>query len=79
MCFSIWKKTGFAVDTEVLLAMSDVFKQRIRELEDGIYSLSGERFNIQSTKQLADVLFNKIGLPPVKKNKVGLFNRFRSA
>ncbi len=65
------EKTGFAVDVDVLKAMSDVFKQRIGELEDGIYTLAGEKFNIQSTKQLADILFNKMGLPPVKKTKSG--------
>ncbi|MBQ9833345.1 MAG: DNA polymerase I [Clostridia bacterium] len=65
------EKTGFAVDTDVLLALSEVFKQRIGELEDGIYMLAGEKFNIQSTKQLADILFNKLGLPPVKKTKSG--------
>ncbi|MBQ2661456.1 MAG: DNA polymerase I [Clostridia bacterium] len=65
------EKQGFAVDIPVLQAMSEVFKQRISELEDEIYKMAGEKFNIQSTKQLADILFNKLGLPPVKKTKSG--------
>ena len=40
-------------------------------MEDEIYKSAGETFNINSPKQLADILFNKIGLKPVKKTKTG--------
>jgi hypothetical protein len=43
----------------------------IKELESKIYELAGMEFNVQSPKQLGEVLFEKLGLPVVKKNKSG--------
>lgn len=65
------EQAGFAVDNDVLLALADTFGRRIDVLADNIQALAGETFNIQSTKQLADILFNKLHLPPVKKTKSG--------
>ncbi len=65
------EKEGIAIDQEQLSRFSDVLAQRIRECEELIYSYSGGVFNIQSTKQLGELLFEKLGLPPVKKTKTG--------
>ena len=62
---------GFALDISVLSTLHQVFSQRQSELAEQIYAQAGERFNILSTKQLGTVLFEKLGLPPQKKNKTG--------
>jgi len=62
---------GVRVDRDVLLRLKEEFGRRLAELEGEIYALAGVRFNLNSPKQLADVLFHKLGLPPVKKTKTG--------
>lgn len=62
---------GVLVDVERLRNLSKEFEVRLAEQEERIYSLVGERFNIQSPKQLAVILFDKLGLPVVKKTKTG--------
>jgi len=63
--------TGFKVDREALMEFSDKLYKNIYQLTLGIYSLAGKQFNINSTKQLGDVLFNRLKLPPIKKTKTG--------
>ena len=62
---------GFALDRAVLQQLHEQFSRRQEELTGKIYDLAGERFNILSTKQLGAILFEKLGLPPQKKNKTG--------
>lgn len=62
---------GIQVDTEVLNALNEDVKIRISQLEKEIYEEVGEEFNISSPKQLGEVLFEKLKLPIVKKNKTG--------
>ena len=62
---------GIAIDREQLAQFGQMLSQRIAEAEALIYSYSGETFNINSTKQLGELLFDKLGLPPVKKTKTG--------
>jgi len=62
---------GFKVDKNALEEYGDMLERRIRSLEQTIYMLAGEEFNINSTKQLGVVLFEKIGLKAVKKTKTG--------
>jgi len=62
---------GIAVDKDILEDFGSQLKQRIAELEQAIYELSGEDFNINSPKQLGTILFEKLGLPYRKKNKTG--------
>lgn len=62
---------GVKVDRERLLLMGEELKGRLAELEDNIYSLAGEKFNINSPKQLGVILFEKLGLPVLKKTKTG--------
>lgn len=58
---------GFRVDNDFLAKMSQDLGTRIAALEEAIFELAGERFNIKSTKQLGHILFEKLGLPTIKK------------
>ncbi len=62
---------GFTVDKQKLAEFSEELSLRINELEKGIYDAAGEPFNINSPKQLGVILFEKLGLPVVKKTKTG--------
>ncbi|MDI6710611.1 MAG: DNA polymerase I [Thermoanaerobacterales bacterium] len=62
---------GVRVDRAQLTRMSEEFGERIRALEEEIYTLAGERFNVSSPKQLGEILFGKLGLPKGKKTKTG--------
>jgi len=63
--------TGIAVDRRVLEEIGEELSGRIDALTGEIHDLAGVEFNINSTKQLAEVLFDKLGLPPVKRTKTG--------
>ena len=65
------EKEGIAIDETTLNAFGRMLSERIDECEKLIYSYSGGPFNINSTKQLGQLLFEKLGLPPVKKTKTG--------
>jgi len=65
------EREGIAVDKDMLSDLSEKFALRIAEIEQKIYELAGENFNILSTKQLGSILFDKLGLPPQKKTKSG--------
>ena len=65
---------GIKVDNDKLKNLSKEFKDDIIKLQKQIYLLSGEEFNINSTKQLAVVLFENLSLPHKKKNKSGGFS-----
>ena len=62
---------GVAIDKQQLEQFSQMLAQRIDDCEKLIYGYSEEVFNINSTKQLGELLFDKLGLPPVKKTKTG--------
>ena len=59
--------TGVAIDCEYLKELSSYMTERLAELEDLIYQLAGEPFNINSPKQVAEVLFDKLELKTKKK------------
>lgn len=63
--------TGVKVDRQVLESMKLEIQAKIKILENDIYNLAGEDFNISSPKQLGDILFEKLGLPGGKKNQTG--------
>ncbi|WP_163970196.1 DNA polymerase I [Oceanobacillus halotolerans] len=63
--------TGVRVDIERLKEMDQDLKQRLSELEQEVYELAGEEFNLNSPKQLGPILFEKLKLPVVKKTKTG--------
>lgn len=62
---------GFNVDKNELVTFGQALSIRIDDIQNGIWGYAGEQFNINSTKQLGVVLFEKLGLPPVKKTKTG--------
>lgn len=63
--------TGFLVDRGALAAFGEMLDERIAADQGRIYELAGEEFNINSTQQLGIILFDRLGLPPVKKTKTG--------
>lgn len=65
------EKLGIDIDRAQLEQFGQMLSQRIAGCEALIYSYSGGPFNINSTKQLGELLFEKLGLPPVKKTKTG--------
>ena len=65
------EKRGISIDRTQLEQFGTMLSERIAACEDIIFSYSGEKFNINSTKQLGELLFEKLGLPPVKKTKTG--------
>ncbi len=62
---------GVKIDTEMLARVSKEMEEEARAIRDRIYTYSGYEFNIDSTKQLAEVLFKKLMLQPIKKTKTG--------
>lgn len=65
------EKEGILIDRTQLEEFGTMLSQRITDCENLIFSYSEEPFNIQSTRQLGELLFDKLGLPPVKKTKTG--------
>ncbi len=62
---------GCRVDARALSAFGDALAGRIAEQEEAIYRMAGETFNINSPKQLGEILFGRLGLPHGKKTKTG--------
>lgn len=62
---------GILIDRATLEQFGALLGQRITDCEAVIYGYSGGKFNILSPKQLGELLFEKLGLPPVKKTKTG--------
>ncbi len=65
------ERSGVLVDRKALAQFGEMLDQRLKLDEAGIYELAGETFNVNSTQQLGHILFDKLGLPPVKKTKTG--------
>jgi len=65
------KENGIKVDSKALLDLSKDYHEKLSELERKIWELSGVVFNINSPKQLGEVLFNKLGLKPKNQKKTG--------
>ncbi len=64
------EKAGIRIDSGVLSTMAERLSADMQRIGEDIFSLAGHRFNINSPKQLGDVLFNKMGLPrPLKYGK----------
>ncbi|EFV77174.1 DNA polymerase I [Cytobacillus pseudoceanisediminis] len=65
------ESTGIKVDLERLKTMGQDLLSKLDEIEKRIHELAGEAFNINSPKQLGVILFEKLGLPAIKKTKTG--------
>lgn len=56
------ESAGFKINSKELLELSDKYTKELSELENSIQELAGEQFNVKSPKQLASILFDKLGL-----------------
>lgn len=65
------EREGIGMDINALKNLSQMLESDIKKLTNEIYDLSGERFNINSPKQLGEVLFDRLNLPVKKKTKTG--------
>jgi DNA polymerase-1 len=65
------ERAGFRVDGKALAAFGENLKGRMAALEKSIYEAAGQTFNINSPKQLGEILFEKLSLPHGKKTKTG--------
>jgi DNA polymerase I len=65
------ERAGIKVDRTILSRLSSTFAQSIARLEEEVYGLAGERFNLGSPKQLGELLFDRLKLPGGKKTKTG--------
>ncbi|MNO83151.1 DNA polymerase I [compost metagenome] len=65
------EKQGVSVDRESLVELGKEFEVQINKLVSQIYDIAGQEFNLNSPKQLGEILFDKLGLPVVKKTKTG--------
>jgi DNA polymerase-1 len=63
--------TGIKLDLEILNKLSKDLEERLIKLIEDIYEASGSQFNINSPKQLRDILFEKLKLPIIKRSKTG--------
>lgn len=62
---------GVKVDASALDEMNTLLLERLADMEKEIHELAGHEFNINSPKQLGEILFDKLGLPVIKKTKTG--------
>ncbi|WP_443090221.1 DNA polymerase I [Basfia succiniciproducens] len=65
------ERNGVLIDSRALLAQSKEFSQKLTALENKAHELAGQHFNLASTKQLQEILFDKLGLPVLKKTPKG--------
>lgn len=65
------ERNGFGLDVRVLERLSQELERELERMMEGIARLAGQEFNINSPKQLAAVLFEKLGLKPLRKTKTG--------
>lgn len=65
------EEAGIAIDLQLFQSLQQEIEQRLGLLEKEIHDLAGEPFKINSPKQLQEILFNKIGLKPIRKTKTG--------
>lgn len=66
------ERQGVYVDGKCLFHMREEIAKQSAHLEEEIYVLAGERFNINSPKQLSDILYHKMGIKPLRKTATGL-------
>ena len=65
------ERRGVLIDSDTLFLQSNEIANRLSELEEQAYVLAGQPFNLASTKQLQEILFDKLGLPVIQKTPKG--------
>jgi len=65
------ERTGVLIDSDALFIQSNEIATRLTALEEQAYELAGQPFNLASTKQLQEILFDKLGLPVLQKTPKG--------
>ncbi|MEJ2647500.1 MAG: DNA polymerase I [Sedimentisphaerales bacterium] len=68
---AVMEYNGVSLNTDLLKKMSIEISESLKSITEEIYKLTGEVFNIDSPKQLAEILFDKLGLPPIRVTKSG--------
>lgn len=71
MVLALMEKQGVKVNSERLVQMGEDLDKKLASLTDQIYELAGGSFNINSPKQLGEILFDRLSLPVLKKTKTG--------
>lgn len=66
------EREGVKIDAEYMKKTSAKIEKRLADVTEKIYDLAGEKFNVNSPKQLQSILFDKLHLPVVKKTKTGV-------
>ena len=65
------EQAGIAIDADLFRSLSEEVRGRLEALEHEIFELAGESFVLNSPKQLQQILFTKLGLPPMRRTKTG--------
>ena len=65
------ERAGVLIDEKHLGHIKEIFRHEVAGLKEKIYALAGETFNIHSTRKLQEILFEKMGMKPLKKTKTG--------
>lgn len=63
------EKEGIKIDTRLLAQLTEEYQEKIIELEKRVYETVGYEFNLNSPRQLEEVLFDQLGLPVIKRTK----------
>jgi DNA polymerase-1 len=71
-CLYDMENAGFKIDTKIMEELNKQYTEELSGLLEKIYELAGEKFNVNSNKQLSEILFDKLGLLHGKKTKTGL-------
>jgi DNA polymerase-1 len=65
------ERRGIRVEKDKLTQMSAMLEESAQKYQERIYELAGQEFNLNSPKQMGQILFEQLGLPPLKKTKTG--------
>ncbi|WP_410971754.1 DNA polymerase, partial [Salmonella sp. SAL4437] len=65
------ERTGICVDPKAMGSLGEELRTRMKEIQGEITAIAGDEVNINSPKQLSEVLFTKLQLPVVKRTKSG--------
>ncbi len=68
------EETGILIDPDILSKQSHGFAVRLQKLEEEIFVLAGQNFNVGSPKQMGEILFERLGLPGGTKSKTGAWS-----